>query len=284
MLTLAERIAELIERSQRRTDLSGRFSYANSAPPLEVEVFELRTGVIEMEDGELPCFLHSPGLESQFFYNPRHEFFQKFPVTYKDPLFLSLAERFKGRDRLTDLVPIYIALHHRHNLEAVIDRTVVQEKATTIFREMREAALTNLSQREMEAMTCVHESTGEMEEITSRLAVNAYDLLGVFQRREPGAIRCLAHVPNKTLIRLFERFPEEFFDGRFLRVPYTEVSLPDVNATERIRAGLKERRAAYLKDALWALAGDGEGNETGSKDELLRCWHSITILGRELVT
>lgn len=283
-LTLEERMNEIIARSQKRADLSGRFAYSNSTPALEVEVYELRSGVIEMEHDEVPCFLHSPGLESQFFFNPRHDFFQKFPASYKDPLFLGLAEKFKARDSLPDLVPIYVALHQRHNLEAVIDRSVVQEKANTIFREMREAALMNLAQREMDAISCVHESAGEVEEIAHRLAASASDLLGAFQRREPGSIRSLAYVPQRTLIRLFERFPEEFFDGKFLRIPYSDVSLPDANSTERIRTGLKERRAAYLKDALWALTGDAEGSGVSSKDELLRCWHSITILGRELAT
>jgi hypothetical protein len=71
--------------------------------------------------------------------------------------------------------------------------------------------------------------------------------------------------------------PENLFDGQLFNSLYQGINLTDNNATERIRTQSKERIISYLKDALWVTTIIS----TTSKEELIRCSHSLNFLEYE---
>jgi hypothetical protein len=81
-----------------------------------------------------------------------------------------------------------------------------------------------------------------------------------------------------------DRFPEEFFDGKFFKTPFVEIRLRDGNATERIRQQTKERTVALLKDSLWIISDSTAlFGHSVSKDDIARCEHSIASLNKGIV-
>ncbi len=167
--------------------------------------------------------------------------------------------------------------------DAKLDLATVQEKASSLVQRLRERAVALLAIREPEVMDVVHEAGGEVEETVAALVQNV-DLLQKFQSRSVGAIDSLQFVPVKALIRVVDRFPEEFFDGKFFRTPFMQIRLHDENATERLRQQAKERVVLFLKDALWIISdATGPVGHNVSKDDIARCEHSISSLNAGIV-
>ena len=245
-------------------------------------VWELTSGIIgDASPGE-PSAAFNEGYHTHFFYNPRHPFLRDYPTTYKDLLLLYLAERFKVRDNISNsIASIYCSLMMFNLPELRVDQANVQEYATIFFSRLREKVPELLTMREQEAIDCVHESGGEVEDIVTHLVYNG-DLLQKFQNRLPGSIPALSYAPARTLVRLVERFPEHFFDGHFFRMPYLAIKLRDANATERLRSETKDRLLSFIKDAAWVIS-ETPAQNSRQKEELARCAHSLSFLQQETV-
>jgi hypothetical protein len=157
----------------------------------------------------------------------------------------------------------------------------IQESANNFFEVLRTKAPALLSLREQEVLDRVHEASGEVEEIVTRLIYNN-DLLQKFQSRSLDGINALAVAPTKTLVRLIDEFPEEFFDGKFFRMPYMNINLPDPNATDRLRNEAKERLLSFVKDALWVISETRTSTLLQQKAELARCSLSLSFLEQEI--
>lgn len=275
---------ELKTRCRKIESMSGEYSYEGCRSPFNVTVWELTSGKIGAGDAGAPCAMFSDGNACDFIYSPRHPFLGSFPFIPADLLMVYLAERFKARDNKTDIASLFVGLAQEKFPERRIEHGRIQEVAKAFFDHLREAAVQLLALREQEALDCIHLSAGEVEETISKLTSRP-ELLQKFQSRSIGAIDALVVVPSRTLIRLVEKFPEEFLDGKFFRMPFSAISLPDVNATERLRNGAKERLLSYLKDALWILSdSDSSGSPQRRKNELARCAHSLSFLAQETET
>ena len=85
----------------------------------------------------------------------------------------------------------------------------------------------------------------------------------------------------RSLIRLFDKFPELIFDGQVVNAPYSQISLFDENATIRSRNESKERVIAFLKDAL-RITNNSPIGQKDLKNELARASLSIEFLMGEL--
>lgn len=267
-------------RSRRISIDSLEYTYPGCRAPFSVTVWELTTGKIgDGEDGE-PAILIKDGNQCDFFFNPGHPFLRDYPLTYRDLLLLALADRFKVRDNLSDIVPLFVGMWTEHFPDQRIDQARIQEKAAAFFGRLRERAAELLSLREQEVLDCIHESLGEVEEIVSAL-ISSPDLLRKFQSRQVGAINALSQVPARTLVRLVERFPEEFFDGKCFNVPYLGIELSDEKSTERLRNEAKDRLLSFLKDALWVISEVPTTSRRQRKAELARCSYSLAFLEQE---
>lgn len=279
--THVDPVEDLKSRSRQSIIDSRDYCYPRGKAPFTVTVWEVVNGKIgEGEDGE-PCFVVKDGHRVEFFYNPRHPFLRDYPITHQDLLLVSLADRFKARDTIAqDISLVYAGLVTENTPDLKLDAGRMQETAHTFFNRLRERAPELLSLREQEAIDHVHEAVGEVEEIANALLSNT-DLLRKFQSRSIGAINAMAVAPARTLVRLVDRFPEEFLDGKFFSTPYTAINLPDPNSTERLRNESEERLLSFLKDALWVIT-ESRSPARQQKAELSRCSQSLSILEQEI--
>jgi len=275
-------VEELKQRSRQALSLSGEYQYSPTTPPLKVRVWEIIGGEIGSGEPGLACQLVSEGIECDFFFNPRHPFLASYPISPWELLLVYLADRFKARDNITDIAEVFVGLTTNKFQGERVDPAVILEKAQAIFDTLRDRSVTVLSAREQEVIDFVHESAGEVEEIMSGLMSNP-ELMAKFQKREIGSIDSIALAPAKTIVRLVERFPEEFFDGKVFLTPYVTINLQDLKATERLRTESKDRLLSFLKDGLWALTESQKpSSPQRRKGELIRCAHSIEFLNQGL--
>lgn len=279
-----DEIEDLIERSVKDTHLTREYRYKNCPNPLFVEVRKITSGVIGSGTEGVPIKWEKSQMRSmKFFFNPNHIFFVSRKTTPQDVMLIQLAESFVVRDRLVDkdITSVYMEILDEMFPEEKIDQYTVQEKARFFFDFLRNSARTLLSSRESEVIDLIHEHAGELEDTALKLFTNP-DLQRKLQHRLPGAIDAIAAVPERTLVRLVSRFPEEFFDGKLFNVNYQRLELPSREATERGREESKDRIVSYIKDAYYILSPSASFNRQ-SKDELLRCNHSLELLEEVLI-
>jgi hypothetical protein len=240
----------------------------------------LSTGDILEKGVSIPAIFESDGIECTFIYNPRNETLSQYPISPKTLLLCFLSEKLKARDAKSNLVSVFAGLVKYQMDDTKIDKLSLQEKASTLFDSIRHLLYVSLENNKQDVLECIHESSGEVEETVNNLISN-HELLIAFQQKDPAGYKALEYVPNKTLIRLIDKFPQLVFDGKVFNTPYCSISLADVKATERSRSESKERIMSYLKDALRMMT-----NAFGSKvqkNELSRAAISIETLREELV-
>lgn len=266
---------DLFNRSEQDLRLSRDYGYRNCPSPVHVEARKITTGAILGVSGDEPVKWDTRNFNQlRFFYDPRHQFFRSFRFSPHEIMLLRVAELLIARDRLDrDLSLVYIELLESMFPDERVDKLTVQEHAKSFFDELRDAAVDLLMAREAEVLDAIHSHAGELEETMMGL-VSRPEVQNLLQNRAPGGLVCLDAVPERTLVRLVSSFPEEFFDGKFFRINYQQIILPSSEATERIREETKERIINFMKDALWVLSPRNEG----SRDEYLRCAHSLDLL------
>jgi hypothetical protein len=271
---------ELIQRASLVSQLSGAYKFGNTRPT-NVRVYELTHGDILYKSVKKPAFFVSEGIDCDFIYDPKHSLLSQYPITPKLLLLQYLSEKLKYRDsENTDIVLVFMELVETSMSEAKIDRQSLQEKAISVFDLLREKLKSALSNRKLEAINCIHESTGEVEETINSLVQFNPNLLESFQSKDSNGYDAIDYIPPRTLYRLVERFPEDIFDGKVLLSPYIVINLSDDNATRRARDESKDRILSFIKDALRIVSGCGRHN----KDELTRASLSVDFLLKELNT
>ena len=265
---------DLILRSQSIASLTGKYSFG-TVPPFNVCAYELASGEIKVDGKSKACFFENTGIDCVYIYNPRHPALSQYPLTPKNLLLMYLAERIKARDAMNhkDIVDVYFNLTQAMMSEARINKSTLQEKADSFFKELRDKLSDALSGNKSEVLDCIFESSGEVEETITALFPNG-ELIAAFQSRASEGYSAIEHVPYKTLVRLVDRFPFQVFDGKVLSSPYETINLPDIVATERMRNEAKDRMVSFLKDAMRMVSANNNMN----KNELARAAISIDFL------
>lgn len=195
-------------------------------------------------------------------------------------LLLYLSEKFKARDAQSDLTSVYSSLLKNTMSETKIDKYSLQEKASDVFTRLRAGIYNALSDRKLDVLNCIHESSGEVEETIKSLLSNG-ELLIAFQSKSEKGFDAVESVPERTLIRIVDKYPESVFDGKVFKAPYLSISFSDEKATERSRIESKDRIMSFLKDALRITTNTI--SQAGQKNELARASISIDFLLDELV-
>lgn len=279
----SSRLDELLNNSKLIDAWTKTYNYGKFAA-FEVKVWELTSGKIWEAGDSVACKFYSEGVECDFIFNPRHPLLAQFSIEPRELLAIYLAEKYKARDQIPDIGNLFAKLVQIHLVDKRVDKVGLQERAVALFERIRLGLQTDLVSLASDVIACIHESSGEVEETTSSLLSHP-ELMKNFTRREEVAFEVLQYVPNRTLLRLIERFPERLFDGKMFQSLYEEIELVDEKATERTRAESKDRILSFLKDALWIMGQTGNLSSTGrGKEELARCSHSITFLEQELTT
>lgn len=276
-------LADLKNRSREAPGLSQEFRISATNTSMRVTAWEITTGELVKNGRPVASLFHREGIECHFFFNPRHQFYRQFAITPKEVLCAYLGEKFKSRDNLAeDAGDIFAELFERYCDEAKIDIGVIQESARGYFDKLREAALELLQAKAMEAVECIHQSPGDVQDIGMNLAMRRADLVERFSRKQPEALEAVLEAPPRTLIRLVGSFPEAFFDERFFSFRYSTLSFSDPAVNKRIREETVERVVSFLRDAQWILQEQGRpaSERVGQKEELQRCVHSLSLLRR----
>ncbi|MCL2568795.1 MAG: ATP-binding protein [Oscillospiraceae bacterium] len=274
------KIDELIQRSTSVSQLSGRNYKFGNAGSLNVRAYELNRGSIYYRGEKRPSFFQSDGIDCDFVYDPSHPLLAQYPITAKMLLLQYLSEKLKARDSLPDLVAVYADLIETTMQDARIDRQALQDRASSAFELLREKLTVALKDKASEAVSCIHESAGEVEETITNLIQSANTtLLKNFQANIAAGFDSIEFVPPKTLYRLIERFPEDVFDERVFQTPYMTITLQDAMATQRARDESRDRALSFVKDALRVISGY---NQRVQKNELARASLSVDFLLKEL--
>ena len=273
-------VTELLSHSKKVLQLTNKYWYAQSVTPLDVTAYELLSGDILENGVSVPALFESDGIECTFVYNPRNEILAQYPISPKTLLLCFLSEKLKARDAKSNFVSVFAGLVKYQMDDTKIDKLSLQEKTSTLFDSIRHLLFVALENHKQEALECIHESSGEVEETINNLISN-HELLIAFQKKDPEGFKAIDFVPYKTLIRLIDKFPELVFDGKVFNTPFSSISLPDQKATERSRNESKERIMSYLKDAL-RLMTNAFGAKA-QKNELSRAAISIETLRDELI-
>lgn len=281
----ADPAEELRGRSTQIDELSRDYTYPSCTTPMTVNVYRVDTGVIGDGDQGVPSKMFRSGNVCDFFFNPQHRLLSSYPTVPTDLLLVYMAERIKVRDATPnrDIAELFSDLMRTNFQDHQLDVNPLQEKSRSVFEKLRDFIIQELSLREQEIVGCIHESSGEVEETAASLTLNP-ELLSDFQNKSHGALDAVQFTPYRTLVRIVDRFPAEFFDGRFFTGLYSQITLPDAQASDRVRLQVKERILNLLKDLLSilsdnALAARGQRR----KEDLQRIAHSIATLNGEIV-
>lgn len=272
---------DLLQRSTPIQHLSGRNYPFGRSGSLNIRAYELTRGEIKQNGVRKPCHFNSDGIDCDFVYDPTHPLLTQYPITPQMLLLLYMAEKLKARDQLPDVVSIYSSLIEVSMDDARIDRQALQERASSAFELLREKLVQALRGRADDAVMCVHESTGEVEETVASIIQTSPGLLLPFQNATADGFDAIEFAPPKTLYRLVDRFPEEVFDGKAFSTPYLSINLQDSNATQRAREDSKDRILSFIKDTLRVISWSGQRIP---KNELTRASLSVDFLVRELTS
>ena len=263
---------EIITRSRRVDAFSHEYRYATGSA-FDITVYELQRGQITRDNERVLCRNFADGFDNTFVYDSAHPALANYAFNPQLLILFYLAERFKARENLDDFGPVLSRLLLSYFDAGKIDINSLRETASSLFERIRQAVPELLASREQQVMDVVHESVGEVEEIAANL-LHSTELLQKFQTRGVGSIQALVFAPPRTLIRIVNTFPEEFFDGKLFTFVFDAIRLPDAEACRRLKEEAKERAISYLKDANWVL----NSVQARNKEEMLRCSQSLNLL------
>lgn len=269
---------ELIRQSDHYAKLSGSFQ-VGSSNPINVASYRLKSGEILRDGKRVPCAFFPKGMECDFFFDPYHEILNQYPIQPGLLLNLYLAERFKKRDQLDDLGDVYASLIRSYMLDERIDRFSLAERAEYFFINLREGMKPLLASCSEKVVECIHESSGETEEAIER-AISAGVEFSEIDPMGEAAFNLYDYVPDRTLYRLVDLFPEYLFDGQLFKSSYQSIVLKDKQAEARLRTESKDRLLSYIKDLLYLLSTPASSI---SKNDLTRIASSLDILSDKLV-
>lgn len=247
--------------------------------PLEVKVYELKSGDIKKDGLQVPFIFYPKGFECEFYYDPHHPLIQQYPVPPVQYLLLYLADKFKSRDRLDDLGIVYQTLIERYLSKERVDASYLKERAEAFFSDIRDPMKRLLKPISEEVVACIHESAGESEEAISLALSSGLDF-GTIKPGSLTAYEIMEYVPSRTLLRLIDRYPDRLFDKQLFDVSFTEIELADKAMQDRLRESAKERIVSYIKDLLYLISTP---SSSISKNDLNRVALSLSSLTSKLV-
>lgn len=270
---------ELKSRAAEEVNISGQYSCGRDMP-FNVKAYKISTGEIFANGNSVPCRFENKNISCEFFFNPRHAIFTQYPISPKTLLLQYLSELIKVRNpqENQDIVDVFVKLTCESMSECRIDKIALQERAHAFFLSFREKITDALSAKKREVLLCLHESSGDVEEIITSL-IEFPELLSYFQSKDENGYEALLYVPYKSLLRLVQKFPEDIFDGIVFKLKYQTIQMPDSHATMRVRDEAKDRAISYIKDALRLIYSQNKL----SKNELTRLSYSIQFLEDMLV-
>lgn len=263
----------LIQASDKEESLSGTYSY-DTTPGMEITAWRTRDSQIKIQGSRVPYHLYQDGIEIDFFFDPTHPILSEYPLSPKQLLLQSLAEKFALRDPGVSIQSAFIGLVDNHLLEERINPQALQERAHSIVSTIREKLPSLLGHRFAQVKEVIQSVEAEEEELAKRLLDEEPDLLGAYQESSENAMQSLAFVGDATIKRLIAEMPEEFMDKKLFSQPFATLKIGNEAMRERLRRNTLERVLSYFSDVILLV----QGGRPQSKPELLRHANTLSLL------
>jgi hypothetical protein len=266
--------SELMARCEKNVSLGGRYTYKSGRPAFDVTVWKVKTGQIRSNGQRVPCTLFQDGIEVDFFFDETHSLLEEYPITPKQLLLQSLAERFSVRDSPIPMQEVFLALIDNYLADERINPLALKERAEAALSRIRDGLPALLSHRTGKCFSLIKSLPAESHSLAQKLLDEAPDLLSAYQDETEEAVKALSYISEDTLFQLIEAMPEEFLDDKVFRLPYTKISFPDQLQNDRLRKISLEKVVSYLKDIKLLLRSGSKP----SKSELIRYANTLRML------
>lgn len=270
---ITSELNQLISNSVLIEGLSGKYAYGTT-PGMSVKTWRTKDQSIRIAGERVPSITFQDGVDIDFFFDPQHPVLDEYPITPKQLLLLSLAEKFAIRDHKVPLQQAYVGLIQNHLNDERINSQSLYERSIAILDTIKDKLPNLLGHRIKKAMEIIAAIPSEEEELAKKLLDEAPQILQAYQNRTDEALNSLAFVTDKTIIRLIEAMPEDFLDGKLFDLPYSTINFADEDTNMRLRKVSIEKISSYLRDASSLLQGIKKLN----KHELIRYSHTLSIL------
>ena len=272
------KIEDLVARSEEDVEMSGEYKYANSIGGLRVKAHRLLSGEIRRQSCRVPCSAFKDGIEIDYFYDTSHPTLLNYPLTPKQLLLVYLAQSFCDRDPGISILPTFWGLMENCLADESINVEQLRERAKMFIDRVKDLLPSLFKERMSEARRLIDEDSIDKSIFLKTLVSEAGGLYKSYQDESSGTSDALAYVPDATLVRFIERFPEMFFDDKVFVQPYESICCGD---NEPLTKDLRRRSVSvvtgYLRDLASLVSG---GHKSLSKQELVRFSNSIMLLAR----
>lgn len=265
---------DLMSRCDKNVSLGGKYAYKAGRPAFDVTAWKVKSGQIRSNGQRVPCILFQDGVEVDFFFDETHSLLEEYPITPKQLLLQSLAERFSVRDTPVSLQEVFLALIDSHLADERINLLSLKERAESALSRIRDGLPAMLAHRISKCLALIKSVPAESDSLAQALLNEAPDLLSAFQDETSDAVKVLAYVSEDTLINFIEAMPEEFLDDKVFKLPYQKIAFPDATQNDRLRRVSLDKVMSYLKDIKMLLRSGSKP----SKAELIRYANTLRVL------
>ena len=271
-LTGAALFNDLKERSEKVVLLSGKYAWGNT-PALDVTVWQIKKGEIKTDKGRKPCYFMNESVHADFFFDPTHPDIADYPIAPKHYLLVALLGFFQVRDH-EDMLTIFFGLVENCLQDERLNQDALRDRGFAIVNGIKEK-LPDLLQGDFpKVMNFIKDVPHDEELLASNLVKIDLSLLKEYNDMGTKAYLSLAYIPDQTVVRLIEKMPESFMDGKVFNAKYQSLKIGDAETTNRLRAVTLETILSYLKEVVYFIGSA----KAAQKQELMRYANTLTML------
>jgi len=273
---------DLVSKSILESTYSGDYSCKGCGTKVKVLVYRMVSGEIRKSDEKVPCVIFKDGINVKFFYDPTNPVIAQYPITPKRLLLLCLSEIFVHREAGLSVLDAFLGLLDANLGDERINVALLRERADSMIRSIKEQLPELLKDKFLEVKEVIKKDSIDESMFFRALVRSAPALYDEYQLGNSSTGKeAFAYVPDTTVVRLVESFPEVFLDSKVFKQPYSKISIQgDEALTNDLRRQSLERVTSYLRDLVALLAGAQETSRAMAKQELIRYSNSIELLDK----
>jgi len=210
-----------------------------------------------------------------FVVNGKHAVFQSATMTPLDALLSELAAQAidsqRGQAVVSPFSIVLAGLRARYSDESKLDAVSLAGEATIALSAIARSLARNVQPGD--SLTIFRELLSADQEAT--LAKMATVAAGNPQQAVSDG-RFLQFAPRRTILTVFEHYPELFLDGRYWDTPYANIDYG--SQTDAAKAQIVRYYIGLLNDAVWLVEQDSADLSELSRARLLRASLALDLL------
>lgn len=266
---------DLISRSSKDLNLSGKYEWTDTRTGIEVTAWTLTKGIIKKDGERVPTMMTDTGVEVDFFVDPTHPVISEYPFTPKQLLLVALSERYHARDR-DSVSKIFNSLVVKCMDEDRINFELLRDRSAHLIESIKDQLPDLLEGRFLQAKTVIAADASVSQQFYKQLLLEDSALLNIYteEDNEDAALQAFSKVPPTALPMLIRAIPEAFFDGKVFKTPYLTLNIPDDDTVKMLRGEAVKMVSSYVEDLLSLLTSLNKPRKT----ELMRYANTLSIL------